>query len=60
MSTIRHYFQPKDGLPDPRGSLQRTMPSKAIALANAEVEKATNHRVARGPYNRSEFVSTSK
>ena len=37
--SIRDYFKPKDGLPDPNGSLSRTLPSHAIALVNKEVAK---------------------
>ena len=42
--SIRDYFKPKDGLPDPKGSLSRTLPSQAIALANKEVEKAIDEK----------------
>ena len=34
--SIRSFFKPKDGLPDPKGSLSS---SKAIALANKEKGK---------------------
>ena len=37
--SIRSYFQPENGLPDPKGSLSCSLPSQAIALANKEVEK---------------------
>ena len=36
MSILR-YFQPQDGLPNPRGDLSRSMNSEAIALANKEM-----------------------
>ena len=38
--SIRSFFKPKDGLPDPKGSLSSSLSSKAIALVNKEVEKA--------------------
>ena len=37
--SIRSYFQPENGLPDPKGSLSCSLPSQAIALVNKEVEK---------------------
>ena len=42
--SIRNYFKPKDGLPDPKGSLSRSLPSHAIALVNKEVAKAINEK----------------
>ena len=52
--SIRSFFKPKDGLPDPKGSLSSSLPSKAIALANKEVEKATTSETGkkRGQYKR--------
>ena len=38
MALLR-YFQPKDGLPDPKGALSASLPTPAIALANREVQK---------------------
>ena len=35
------YLRPKDGLPDPKGSLSLSMPSQAIAEANRQVEDET-------------------
>ena len=40
MALLR-YLKPRDGLPDPRGSLSSSMPSQAIAQANQEVQEAT-------------------
>ena len=40
--TIRDFFKPDVRLVHPQGSLLRSMPSKAIALTNVKVEKATN------------------
>ena len=53
--SIRRYFKPKDGLPDPKGSLSCSLPSQAIALANKEVEKVINEKGGskkRGQYGR--------
>ncbi len=51
--SIRSFFKPKDGLPDPKGSLSACLPSQAIALANKEVEKARNEEgKKRGQYKR--------
>ena len=43
--SIRSFFKPKDGLPDPNGALSTSLPSQAIALANKEVEKATTRSI---------------
>ena len=32
-------FKPKDGLPDPKGPLSQSLPSRVIAAANSEVAK---------------------
>jgi len=53
--SIRSYFKPKDGLPDPKGSLSSCLPSQAIALANKEVEKLASEKgigKQRGQYRR--------
>ena len=42
--SIRSYFQPENGLPDPKGSLSCSLPSQAIALANKEVEKVIGRK----------------
>ena len=39
MSLLK-YFKPKDGLPDPKGPLSQSLPSRVIAAANSEVAKA--------------------
>ena len=39
-------LQAKDGLLDPKGSFSSSLPSKAIALANKEVEKGHARTVA--------------
>ena len=44
MALLR-YLQCKDGLPDPKGSLSSTLPPKAIARANQEVQAATEKKV---------------
>ena len=47
------YLVPKDGLPDPKGSLSQSIPSRAIAAANNEVTKATSGAMNKcGPYRR--------
>ena len=52
MALLR-YLQPRDGLPDPRGTLCSCLPSQAIAEANREVQKATSStKRKRGPYKR--------
>ena len=38
--SIRDYFSVRDGLPDPNGSLSSQVSSRAIVLANKEVEKS--------------------
>ena len=51
--SIRSFFKPKDGLPDPKGSLSSSLSSKAIALANKEVERAITSEKGkkRGQYS---------
>ena len=47
------YLQPKDGLPDPKGSLSLSVPPHAIAAANREVAEATSvANKKRGAYKR--------
>ena len=52
--SLRKYFKPMDGLPDPKESLSTSLSSGAIALANREVEKAMNSQKSqkRGPYKK--------
>ena len=38
-ASILRYFKPRDGLPDPNGSLSVSLPSQAIAAVNREVER---------------------
>ena len=59
MNTLFNYFVPKDGLPNPRGSLSSVINSQAISSANRAVEaeleilqKSTAKRKMRAPYNR--------
>ena len=50
---LMRYFKTKDGLPDLKGTLSRSIPSPAIAEANKEVRKATNEKPSkRGSYKR--------
>ena len=51
MALLR-WLQPRNGLPDPRGSLSSSIPSQAIAAANQEVEEAihTASSGKRAPY----------
>ncbi len=42
--SLLKYFKAKSGFPDPNGSLSRVITSKAIALANKEVEKTKKAR----------------
>ena len=51
--SVRQYFKPRDGLPDPKGSLSTSMSSLVIASANREVEKALEAvSKKRGPYRK--------
>ena len=49
MSLFR-YFQPRDGLPDPRGALSHSLSLAAIAAANDEVVRTINQPKKRGQY----------
>ena len=54
--SIRQYFKPRDGLPDPHRCLLSAIPSHAIALADKEVERAMSEEAAKvgkkhGKYN---------
>ena len=40
--SILRYLQPRNGLPDSKGSLSLYLPPQAIALVNSKVEKATS------------------
>ena len=51
MSLLR-FFKPKDGLPDPRGTLSTSLTYAAIAQANQEVQKATSSVKQCGPYKK--------
>ena len=53
MALLR-YLKPKDGLPDPKDSLSLTVPSRAIARANQEVEEAMSSKEGEkgGPYGK--------
>ena len=48
------WLQPRNGLPDPRGSLSSSIPSQEIAAANREVEEAirTASSGKRAPYGK--------
>ncbi len=47
------YLKPRDGLPNPKGTLSQTLPSRAIEAANREVVQATSEAGRkRGPYKR--------
>ena len=50
--SLRHYFKPRDGLPDPKGSLSRQLSSEAITQANREVEKALSAAGDKMTYRR--------
>ena len=55
MALLR-WLQPRNGLPDPRGSLSSSKPSQAIAAANREVEAirtaSSGKRAPYGHYSR--------
>ena len=48
--SIRTYFKPKDGLPNPKGPLSQSIPSQAIALVNIDNDRencgAPSHKLA--------------
>ena len=51
--SIRRFFKPIDGLPDPKGSLSAAIPSAAIASANREVQKVMDSgNKKRGSYKK--------
>ena len=56
--SIRRFFKPVDGLPDPKGSLSGVIPSAAIASANREVQKVMDSGKKRGPYEKYVFKVT--
>ena len=56
MSDLCRFFKPMHGLPDARGDLASSVPSRAIATTNKEVmndlmSEATGTK-RRGPYTR--------
>ena len=52
MALLR-YFKPKEGLPDPKGSLSLSVPSQAIYMANKEVQAVIDkEKKQRGPYKK--------
>ena len=52
MALLR-FFKPVDGLPDPKGSLSLSVPSRAIASANREVLNSISKAgKKRDPYRR--------
>ena len=48
--SIRRFFKPKNGLPDPKGSLSASLPLQAIALANKEVQNVVNEKAVNVRY----------
>ena len=52
--SIRSFFKPANGVPDPKGPLSSAIPSHAIALANKEIEKTatSENGKKRGQYKR--------
>jgi len=61
MALLR-WLQPRNGLPDPRGSLSSSIPSQAIAAANQEVEEAirTASSGKRVPYRQYSLTVQAK
>jgi predicted RNA-binding protein YlxR (DUF448 family) len=45
--SLLNYFQPVNGLPDPKGELSESISPEAIALANREVKKALSEKTKR-------------
>ena len=56
--SIRSYFQPENGLPDPKESLSCSLPSQAIALPTKEVGKVIG-RTKKNGMQRTEYRSTT-
>ena len=54
MMSLLKYFRRKEELPDPKGSLSLSVPSRAIASANKEVEKELrkSKNKKRGTYHK--------
>ena len=51
--SIRRFFKPINGLPDPKGSLSAAIPFAAVASANWEVQKVMDSgKKKRGPYKK--------
>ena len=52
--SILKYLRPKDGLPDPHGSLSSVVSPRAITRANQEIEAvlANDTSKKRGPYKK--------
>ena len=51
--SMRQYFKPVDGLPDPQGSPSRAIPSAVIVSANLEVQKVMDSaKKKRSPYKK--------
>ena len=50
-NSILRYLKPVDGMPDPRGSITRVLPTSmsTVALANKEVQNVLAPK-KRGPY----------
>ena len=54
MALFKYLTTPRKGLPNPQGSLAVSVPSRAIAQANAEVQQVLNDKKKQkkhGPYN---------
>ena len=58
MALLR-LLQPRNSLPDPRGSLSSSIPSQAITAANREVEEAIRTAASgkRGPYGQYSLIN---
>ena len=53
MALLKYLKSPKDGLPDPTGSLAREIPCSAIVQANREVRWLKEAgKGKRGPYKK--------
>jgi len=54
MALFKYLTTPRKGLPDPQGSLAASVPSRAIAEVNVEIQQLMlnekKHK-KRGPYN---------
>jgi len=61
MALLKYLKARKDGLPDSKGSLSGTIPSRAIAQVNQEVQQILSDEIGgkRGPYKKYVYSCTT-